>query len=204
MNAISECVKGMGEPLARVLVEGYEAILESKVNQALTPLYNFCLKSGDWTQCPPGKHEVKLELATGNAIRDYVANKYPQGYEPRDAMLRKIGFSTSVNSDRRNFVNKVREIRCAYCMACDAEYELAGHDTSRMKWPGRLQKFMDAFCDGRVGWTPGEAKNEVSDVQSPYPEKDAEPAKLSGVNAGVDTTGWDSWKRFGKEKKDRH
>ena len=197
------CTEGMDARLANALVEAYNAILESRVNQVFTALYNFCIRSGDWIQCPPGKHEVKVELDTGEEMRNFVARNYKQGYEPRDAMLRKIAFSTTKNSDHRNFDNKITEMHAAYLMACDAEYELCGHDKSKMKWPARMQRFMDAFCDGRRGWPPEDASLEDKPVKQATDadgQKEYEPAELTGENAGVDTTGWDDWKKYQKPK----
>ena len=197
-------LEGMGPELSGVLVEAYGAMLEAKVNQVMSPIYNFCIASGDWYLDEPGEHTVYLKMDVSPEIREYVATHTKRGEAKRESLLGKVPFSGTRNSDWRAYKNMVSDIRAAYQLACWAEYELNGHDTGKMKWPARLQKFMDKFCDGRVGWTPGEANTGVSDVQSPYPEKTDEPTKLSGVNAGVDTTGWDSWKRYSVEKKVRH
>ena len=197
-------LEGMGPELSGVLVEAYGAMLEAKVNQVMSPIYNFCIASGDWYLDEPGEHTVYLKMDVSPEIREYVATHTRMGEAKRESLLGKVPFSGTRNSDWRAYKNMVSDIRAAYQLACWAEYELNGHDTGKMKWPARLQKFMDKFCDGRVGWTPGEANTGVSDVQSPYPEKTDEPTKLSGVNADVDTTGWDSWKRYSVEKKVRH
>lgn len=202
------CTEGMDARLANALVEAYNAILEAKVNREMAPLYNFCIKSGDWVECPAGKHEVKLELDTGKEIKDYVASHYPQGYEPRDAMLRKIAFSTTVNSDRANYKNKIAELHNAYKMACDAEYELSGYDESNLKWPVKMQQFMDKFCGGRTGWTPEAANLEDKTVKQAADvdgQNEYEPTKLTGENENIDTSawGWDSWKQYANGKQKR-
>lgn len=209
-DAIKSCLEGVETRLAKALMEGFNAIFEAKVNKTLAPIYNYCIASGDWVKEPSGEHEVYIRINVSPEIVEYVRSHFKQGESMRERILGKMPFSCTKNSDWRSYKNMICDLRNAYRVACNVEYELAGHDLSKMQWPGRLQKYMDKFCDGRVGWTPGDSGErpaeseaplkQAADYQAPYPEKSVE---LTGDNAGVDTTGWDDWKKFQNVKRKR-
>lgn len=186
------CTEGMSAPLARALVEAYYAIMESKVNQVMTPLYNFLIGTRDWEKVPSGEHEVSIKMRVSRDIVNYLHEHFQRGEVQLWPILGKIAISTTRNSDFRAYKNMLRDIRSAYRLACVAEYELAGHDVSKMEWPAKAQRFMDKFCKGRPAWTPGEGAVETGENTGSAPNS-AGDGKIEG---GVDTSGWDDWKKY--------
>ena len=200
------CTEGLDAQLTKALMEGYRAIIEAKVNQVMTPLYNYLIGSGDWSKVESGEHDVAIKIGISLAIANYLKTHYRPGEIPLGVVLGKLTISTTRNSDSHAYKNMIRDVRNAYRLACIAEYELAGHDLSKMVWPGKAQRFMDNFCRGRTAWSPGDKYGKTDSVISVEPMEQAKPATEKPVEAPilngqqVDTTGWDDWKKYQANK----
>lgn len=156
MDAITECMGHIADGrLRKVLAEGYMAIMEGGVVCSdLRPLYRFLVATGDWNEMPKtGMHTTKLKLKTDDDIKRY-AQEHLSTEESR-SFNSGIPFSGTNQSDnghgRKNLMNDIKQ---AYKVACQCEYELKGHDVSKMVWPGKAQAFMDKFFRGMRLWEP--------------------------------------------------
>ena len=161
MNAITECMSHIADAnLRKVLVEGYMAILEGGVVCSdLRPLYKFLVATGDWVEMPKtGMHTTKLKIKADDNIIKYAQEHL--GTEESRSFNSGIPFSGTNQSDnghgRKNLMNDIKQ---AYKIACQCEYEVKNHDVSKMVWPKKAQQFMDKFFRGMTLWTP---PNEIS------------------------------------------
>ena len=157
---LQECMHGIeGTPLEEALTAGYMTLLEGgTVNNELKELYNFLVSTGDWEQVSStGKHAVRLAIKIDPAIRGYAnENLNPREDKNVTALVGSIPFSGTNNSDSHAKKNAIHDIRAAYRLACQCEYEVKGHDTSSMVWPEKAQQFSDKYCHGSPVWIPPE------------------------------------------------
>lgn len=156
MPGILECMSHIKDGVLRYsLACAYRALTEGNtVNNTFTPLYKLLLSTGDWVRQPSGEHEVYLRLNVPDEFKKYATKNFSQSEARLGPFLGKLAFSGTNNSDSHGLKNMIRDIRLAYKMACQCEYELCGHDTKKMVWPGKAKKFMDAYYRGAPVWTP--------------------------------------------------
>ena len=152
----NECIEGIGNrPLAEALTAGYAALVEAKVCRDLRPVYNTIMATGDWELLDPGAHTTKVRLKVSPELMKYVlAHFNPNQCRP---LTNSVLFTGTELSDKAHGVqNIVNNLKQAYELAARCEYEMNGHDPSKVTWVKKAQPFMDKYGHGKPVWTPPE------------------------------------------------
>ena len=172
-TAFGECVEGIeNAALVEALGTGYSALFEAKVCRDLRPVYNTIMATGDWELLDPGAHDTKVRLKVTPELMEYVRTHFdPNQNRP---LTNSVLFTGTELSDKAHGVqNIVNNVKQAYALAAQCEYEMNGNDPGKVTWVRKAQPFMDRYGHGKPVWTPPEDTGMpmAADVSEPYDTK---------------------------------